>query len=210
LHLPTNQEENGVRGRIERSAPRRQVALIQEKEVALMPPASCSRDASGRACNLRWVLAAGIAFASAGLVGAAAGEADSARAAKPAKGAVYGGFTPQDWPVVIEVSKDRRRVVRAMLGMTLTCTPSGATVRIPDEYRNLPLSRSGRFDASFENPVTESDGTITDLRGSMTGTTSSKRTKMSGTWQFTAVEHDAAGAVTDTCDSGRMAWTAKQ
>jgi hypothetical protein len=81
----------------------------------------------------------------------------------------------------------------------------------PDEYRNLPLSKKGRFSESFgPTQRAESDGTSTDFQGSVTGAMNAKRTTMSGTWQFTAVEHDAAGVVTDTCDSGKVPWKAKQ
>jgi hypothetical protein len=162
--------------------------------------------------SARWIGAVGMAMAVAMSVTAAAGDRASARAANaPARGVVYGGFTAQDWPVAIEVSKDRRRVVRAAIGLTLTCAPSGLVVRIPDAYRNLPLSKKGRFRDSFgPNPISNADGTTTELRGSVTGTTNAKRTQMSGSWQFTAVDHDAAGTVTDTCDSGKVSWTAKQ
>jgi hypothetical protein len=154
----------------------------------------------------------GAAIAVAAPLAAAASDTGAARAAgAAARGVVYGGFTAQDWPVVVEVSKDRRRVVRTAIGLTLTCAPSGFTVRIGDEYRNLPLSKKGRFSESFgPERMTNPDGTSTEFQGSVTGTTNAKRTKMSGTWQFTAVERDAAGAVTDTCDSGKAAWTAKQ
>jgi hypothetical protein len=36
------------------------------------------------------------------------------------------------------------------------------------------------------------------------------RTKVKGTWATTMTFHDAAGAVTDTCESGTVNWTAKQ
>jgi hypothetical protein len=180
------------------------------KEVVVVPSSRCLRRTLGRR-SFRWVSAVGVAVAVAMPLTAAASEAGSARVGKPtAPGVVYGGFTPQNWPVVVEVSKDKRRVVRASIGLLLTCT-SGVSFGFPDGYRNVPLSKKGRFSASFGPiPLAHPDGTSTDLQGSVTGATNAKRTTMSGTWQITWVDHDAAGVVTDTCDSGKVAWKAKQ
>jgi hypothetical protein len=156
-------------------------------------------------------VSAGVAVAVVGALTGAASEADGAPVGKrAAPGVVYGGFTPQDFPVIVEVSKDGRRVVRASAALLLTCT-SGATFPFPDSYRNLPLSRKGGFSQSFtSSPFAHADGTSSQLQGSVTGAMNGKRTTMSGTWQVTWVDHDAAGVVTDTCDSGAVAWKAKQ
>ena len=53
------------------------------------------------------------------------------------------------------------------------------------------------------------DGTTSDFEGSFSGAFNKARTKVSGKWSFKATDHDAAGAVTDTCDSGSISWTAK-
>jgi hypothetical protein len=171
---------------------------------------SCLRRTLGRAQSFRRVSAVGVAVAVAMSLTAAASEAGSAGIGKTAPGVVYGGFTPQNWPVVVEVSKDKRKVVRASIGLLLTCT-SGVSFGFPDAYQSVPLSKKGRFSASFGPiPIAHADGTSTDLQGSVTGATNARRTTMSGTWQVTGVDHDAAGAVTDTCDSGKVAWKAKQ
>lgn len=83
--------------------------------------------------------------------------------------------------------------------------------RYPDEYTRLPVSRSGRFSVRF-GPVTQrnDDGTTIDLEGRMSGRLNSTKTRITGTWQFKATDHDATGAVTDTCDSGSVSWRAKQ
>jgi hypothetical protein len=54
------------------------------------------------------------------------------------------------------------------------------------------------------------DGTTTDFEGTISGSFNKARTKASGKWSFKATDHDAAGAVTDTCDSGSVSWSAKQ
>jgi hypothetical protein len=140
------------------------------------------------------------------LVASASPQARSAAAA----GAVYGGVTPQGGPVVIELSSNRLRVVQAAIGIRLTCT-SGGGLTLNDSYKKLSVSRKGRFSDSF-GPSTQrdDDGTTTDFEGSVSGALNAARTKLTGKWHLKLTEHDAAGAVTDTCDSGNVSWKAKQ
>jgi hypothetical protein len=149
-------------------------------------------------------------LATAGLAGSAAPSQGSSAASRAATvGTSYGGVTSQDFPVVVDVNRRRSRVVRAVIAIRLSCT-AGGFLTIPDGYTRLRIRR-GKFIASF-GPVTQRnpDGTTSDLEGSISGTFNSARTKVSGTWAFKATEHDTAGAVTDTCDSGNVSWSAKQ
>ena len=127
-----------------------------------------------------------------------------------AGGTVYGGVTSQDFPVVIQTNRNGRKVTDAMIAIRANCT-SGGFVVLPDGYRDVSVSKKRKFSASF-GPTTErnDDGTTTDLEGSISGSFNKARTKASGKWSFKATEHDAAGAVTDTCDSGSIRWTAQQ
>ena len=124
-------------------------------------------------------------------------------------GRSYGGVTSQDFPVIVDVNRRRTRVVRAVIAIRLSCT-EGGFVTVPDGYVRLSIRR-GKFSASF-GPTTQRnpDGTTTDLEGTVSGTFNSSRTKVSGTWAFKSTERDAAGAVTDTCDSASVSWSAKQ
>jgi hypothetical protein len=127
-----------------------------------------------------------------------------------AGGTVYGGVTAQRFPVVIETSRNGRKLVEATVAIRLTCT-SGGAVTLPDGYRGLSVNKKRKFRASF-GPVTSrnDDGTTTDFEGSISGAFNKARTKASGKWSFKATDRDAAGAITDTCDSGSISWTAKQ
>jgi hypothetical protein len=127
-----------------------------------------------------------------------------------ATGLVYGGQTAQGWPVVIELQKNRRRVVKAVVGLTLRCT-SGDFDHYWDPYTDLAVNTKRKFRASF-GPDTErnDDGTTTDFEGSFSGALNRARSKVSGKWRFKVTYYDTAGAVTDTCDSGSVRWTAKQ
>jgi hypothetical protein len=145
------------------------------------------------------------------LTAAARPEDGSSRATTAgAGGTVYGGVTAQDFPVVIETSKNGRKVVRATIAIRLACT-AGGIVTVPDGYRAMSVSKKRKFSASF-GPVTNrnDDGSTTDFEGTISGAFNKARTKASGKWSLKATDHDAAGATTDTCDSGSINWTAKQ
>ena len=145
------------------------------------------------------------------LAAAARTEHGSSRATTAAAGGtVFGGTSAQDFPVVIATSKNGRKVVRASIAIRVACT-SGARVTVPDAYANMPVNKQRKFSASF-GPATQrnDDGTTTDFEGTISGAINKARTKASGTWTFKATDHDASGAVTDTCDSGKVNWTAKQ
>jgi hypothetical protein len=147
-------------------------------------------------------VAAGVTVLLLAASGSPAGASGAART-----GAFLGGFTSQEFPVVVQMSK--RRVVRIGIGLRLTCT-SGGAFSLPDSYRDMKISKKGRFSAVFTNTLRNSDGTTTDLEGSLTGTINKARTKAKGTWSLKATDHDLAGAVTDTCDSASVSWSAKQ
>jgi hypothetical protein len=133
--------------------------------------------------------------------------AGAAPAAAPAK--VLGGATSDDWPVMLEMSKNGKRVVHASAGVTLTCT-SGGVFSLPDRYDKLKISKRGKFGGAF-GPATSTnpDGTTTVFEGNMSGKVNKARTKASGKWQLKVTDHAATGAVTDTCDSGTVSWKAK-
>jgi hypothetical protein len=145
------------------------------------------------------------------LTAAAGPEQGGSRATTAAAGGtVYGGVTAQDFPVVVETSKNGRKVVKATIAIRLTCTSGGVFI-LPDGYTAMSVSKKRKFSASF-GPMTSrnDDGTTTDFEGSISGAFNKARTKASGKWSLKATDHDASGAITDTCDSGSINWTAKQ
>ncbi len=132
------------------------------------------------------------------------------RTPSAATGNTYGGVTPQGMPLVVDMTADRRHIVRAITVLEMTCT-SGDTFVVTDRYPRMPVTKKGRFSFAF-GPETERnpDGTTTDFKGRIAGRLNLTKTKISGTWSYTVTEHDTAGAVTDTCTSGTVSWTAKQ
>lgn len=156
------------------------------------------------------VLAAAFLCSSAQTAASAPQQAPAHGRTAAAVGVIYGGITSQQFPVVLQVSKSRRQIVSAIIGIRAICT-SGSAFTAPDGYRRLSISRKGKFSASFgPDTIRHDDGTTTDLEGSIRGTFNAARTRASGKWRFKGTDHDGTGAVTDTCDSGSVSWRAKQ
>ena len=126
-----------------------------------------------------------------------------------AVGNTYGTVTPQGQPLIVDMNSTRRKVVRAVVTLEVACT-SGADFTFTDKYVDLPVTRAGRFRTSF-GPVTErnADGTTTDYQGRIAGALNDTKTRIAGVWRIIYTNHDAAGTVTDTCDSGLVSWKAK-
>jgi hypothetical protein len=130
------------------------------------------------------------------------------RTLSAAVGNTFGGTTNQGNPVFVDMNSTRRRVVRTVAALDLTCTSGAAS--ISDRFFDVPVNRRGKFSVTY-GPVTQrnDDGTTTDYSGRLSGSLNDTRTRLTGVWRLTAVDHDAAGAVIDTCDSGLVSWKAK-
>jgi hypothetical protein len=131
------------------------------------------------------------------------------RTLSAAVGNTFGGLSAQGQPVIVDTNSTRRKVGRTVLTLELTCT-SGDAFWFTDKYFDLPVSRSGRFRTTF-GPVTDRnpDGTTSDYQGRIAGQLNDAKTRMTGVWRIIVTDHDTAGAVTDTCDSGLVSWKAK-
>ena len=160
-----------------------------------------------RAGRVRTIVAAGASVGAVLAPAASAGQVD--RAAVRA-GDVYGGVTSQGFAIEVELNKSRTQVVRAAAGIRMKCVQPG-NVYFPDSFAKLTYSRRGRFSNTYgPEIIRNSDGTTSDFSGSVSGAANAARTKLSGTWTAKVVYHDTTGAVADTCDSGKVTWTARQ
>jgi hypothetical protein len=156
---------------------------------------------------------------SAGLGAATA----PAGAAAPARGTVFGGSSTGDVPFALELSKDRRKVERALVHVSPECqdgeslTWSGEirfAPEAPDEVAGTDsvlapdtLSRTGAISAKGAGVAGYGDrvGAITQtLRGKVTG----NRAKGTLQIKITLIEPRSGTQVT-TCDTGVVRWTAK-
>ena len=130
----------------------------------------------------------------------------------PRRGVFLGGVTASGYPVVVQMSKNFKTIRRAVMAIRTQCT-SGQSFVDHDTYVKLRVSKSGRFHASFgpdTNPTPPAPGITETAQGSISGRFNKARTKISGTWRLTFVDKNAAGTVTNTCDSGAVAWHAQQ
>jgi hypothetical protein len=142
---------------------------------------------------------------------AAVGAGPSAAATKPAAGGhVYGGITPQNWPIVVDLDKTRTKVTRIVIGLDMTCT-SNENFGTTDGFKNVKINSKDRFKATFGPQRIDAAGTPAEIQGSITGRRSADRTTIKGTWNYNVTFFDAAGTtVTDTCESGLVSWKAEQ
>ena len=127
-----------------------------------------------------------------------------------AVGNTYGGVTSQGFPVFVTMNATRRQVVREMAAIEAKCTGGGGFTT-PDRFTKVPVSKGGKFRVVY-GPFTQrnDDGTTTDIQGRMTGALNDAKTKIVGTWRLIATDHDLTGAVSDSCDTGLLTWSAKQ
>jgi hypothetical protein len=161
-------------------------------------------------CRLGGVAAVAI---TAGLVPLAAAnsreDGDSARSAA-ATGVVFGGQTGEGWPVMVELSKNHRRVVRTVIGLDMRCT-SGQSYSDWWRFSDVAVNKKRKFHDSFgPDTYRYDDGTGTyDVESRISGALNRAHSRVSGTWRSKLTDYDNTGAVTDTC-VGSVRWTAKQ
>jgi hypothetical protein len=141
---------------------------------------------------------------------AAAGAGPSAAATAPSPGHVYGGVTPQNWPIILDLDKAGTKLTRIVIGLDMTCT-SNENFGTTDGFKDVKINSKSRFKANFGPQRIDAAGTPADIQGAITGKRSKDRRSFKGTWNYKVTFYDAAGTtVTDTCDSGLVSWKASQ
>ncbi|HTN24333.1 MAG TPA: hypothetical protein VL120_10130 [Solirubrobacteraceae bacterium] len=154
----------------------------------------------------KFVKVAGVCIAVA-----AVGAGPTAAATKTASaGHVYGGVTPQNWPIVVDLDKTQTKVARIVIGLDMTCT-SNENFGTTDGFTDVKINSKNRFKATFGPQKIDAAGTPAQIEGAITGRRSKDRRSIKGTWNYKVTFFDAAGTtVTDTCDSGLVSWKAEQ
>ena len=133
-------------------------------------------------------------------LGAEVAYADGATAASRTV-VTFGGLTSNGWPVMAQVTSDGRRVKRIVGAIYASCSQGGGFAA-PSQWRDLRISRSRTFKASFHDSEVV-DGVEVTMSESLVGKVNRARTKLSGTWRASATFKEADGT-TDTCDSGSL------
>jgi hypothetical protein len=157
------------------------------------------------------------AMASLVAVGPIASSAQGATSkSKTLSNVVFGGVAAQGYPVVLTLSKTAKKVVTATIGIEMKCQTPG-DITIPDTFKNLAIDSAGKFSASYgpeEVPADPASGVSKIIAsGSITGKLNKLKTSIKGTWNAKVIAISAAdptgATVLDTCDSGQVAYTAK-
>jgi hypothetical protein len=180
----------------------------------------------------RWILlGAAIVVAAVGIVSSHASaksasvrgslaQAASAAVPKttisPAAGRVLGGLTSQHSPVIMEISKNAKRIDLAAANLELTCT-SGDQFWIPDGWGRTPLSANGSVNLHVTVPPQTSGGsngvTLTGGSDTFSGKLNRKAATFSGTWRlqltYSMTSTTGTTPTTDSCDSGAVTVKAK-
>jgi hypothetical protein len=122
-------------------------------------------------------------------------------------GLPFGGLLSNRWPVLFQVSRDGRQIVRAVGAIELRCSQGGSFTE-PDRWSNVPLTRRGTFRARYRDTF-QDGGDRVEVEDSLRGTVNSARTRITGTWRNRMRVRMADGTA-DTCDSGRLRFIAER
>jgi hypothetical protein len=122
-----------------------------------------------------------------------------------APGVIFGGNTSQQEPVVVRMNETRKRVNDFLTTWNAPCTPEGL-FRAPDHFGNFSVKSSGAFGNPFDYETPLAAGAKRRIDYRLAGRVT--RTTARGAVQANVLDTDAAGATTDTCDSGGVTWKA--
>ena len=97
------------------------------------------------------------------------------RTLSAAVGNTFGGVGQQGDPVVVDMNSTRRKVVRIVGAIDLTCT-SGGSGTLTDKYADVGVTTTGHVKVA-SGPVTQrnDDGTTTDVQVRVTGASTTRR-----------------------------------
>jgi hypothetical protein len=130
-----------------------------------------------------------------------------ASAAQRSAGVVYGGLTSNGWPVTVEVTRDGRLVKRVVGAMFADCS-QGGSYTFPSQWRDLRVSRSGAFKASYHDTDVD-DGVVVTYAETFVAKFNRARTRLTGKWRSSTTFRTPDGTV-DVCDTGSLRITAQQ
>ena len=126
--------------------------------------------------------------------------------ARSAPGRVYSGLSSSGEPLVIERSRDGRKVGIVYVAWTAPCQ-SGGAFEIGEGLTNFPIATSGRFGDTWNDETKLGEGGSNVRTYALDGTLGASRA--SGTFGVQITEKDAAGALTESCESPVEPWTAR-
>ena len=146
------------------------------------------------------------AIVSMSPLGAEVALAAESSASGRSAGVVYGGLTSNGWPLTVEVTRNGRMVKQVLGAISSPCSLGGSFI-FPSTWRDLRISRSGAFRASYDDSFVDEGYEVT-ISETFAGKFNRKRTKLTGRWRAASTFRDRDGTV-DVCDSGLLRFTAK-
>lgn len=155
--------------------------------------------------SLLWLFVLTLLTASGGL------STERAEAASR-PGLVYGGTTSQDENIFLRKSRNRRQLVRVYAEWVASagqCTNGreyfGFTLLDPELNGRIGIRRNGSFSKRDVYEDRTPDGSLKE-ESSVSGRFRGKRAR--GSLRVHVTERNAAGVVTNQCDTGRVRWSA--
>jgi hypothetical protein len=126
-----------------------------------------------------------------------------------AAGKVLGGVTAQNWPVIVSVSSNGKKL-SAQVAFDMTCT-AGDAWTAPDGWIKVPIPASGTVHAVAAVPPTAGSGgqdSITGGLDTMNGKLNRRGATFSGTWEL-QLNFTSPSGQPDACDSGLVRFSAR-
>jgi hypothetical protein len=156
------------------------------------------------------------ALAIAGPVASSSAATKKKSSSKTAAAVVFGTVTSQGYPVVVELSKSAKKVVRAAIGLELQCG-NPPNITLPDAFTNMTISKAGKFADSLPTTRVPADPSIglpaVDVSASISGRFNKAKTSVKGKWTRKVVIYEPSDptgvAIQDSCET-TVNFTAKQ
>jgi hypothetical protein len=139
------------------------------------------------------------------LVAAAIAPAAQARPATDRPGVTYGGMTSAKWPLMVQVSRDRRQVSYAVAAWAATCTDGPYSTT--EEFKQIPISARGKFAKSYDTGDFQDGSATVRYAASIDGKLNRQRSKIAGTVRVMFSVKDAEKGLDYTCDTGTVKYT---
>jgi hypothetical protein len=114
---------------------------------------------------------------------------------------VFGGLSGQNWPVVLAISPNTRRLRLVVIGLEMTCS-SGGSFAVSDAFGALAIGPTGKVHAAGTIPsITVPNVTITGGSHWMKGVLHRRSATFTGSWHL-HLDYRLSDGTADHCDSG--------
>ena len=126
--------------------------------------------------------------------------------ARPAADVTFGGKTSAKWPVMLQLSRDGRKVAYAVAAWTAQC--SDGLYSDSEEFTQIPVSAKRKFSSSYDTGDFQQGSATLRAAASLTGKINKSRSKITGTVRVMSTAKDPTNGVDETCDTGTVKYVA--